>query len=776
MRGVGKNRQKIFASLFLSILVLQGIFGCVTSVYAQNGEVSDTTSAAISGAVTTDGVKQGQGIAWGDTSGIVGGILDSLKDFSLWVLNLVKKAIILIIGSPAAALFVWVVNPANVSGPTGVLNFPAVYTLWQFIRDFFNLFFIFILLFSAFATIFQVDSFNIRNIFKNVLLAALLINFSFPITRFLIDVANVPMYYFINDVIGAGGGQGAVTAMNNLLGFSGMSGAALTNGYIDTFAGIIFAFLFSVSLAVLSVMLIVRLVALTLLLIFSPIGFASALVPGLSKYGQEWWSKFWSYALFGPAAALMLVVSLKFLEATQAANVWRSVNEVSTNASVSGEGSTLITNVIFSTIPVILLWATIGLANKFSVAGAATVVGMGYGATHWTRKKIQGAAIGTARFAGRKVEKRLASNKYTRFLSPTAVTTAWKQRAEEQKHKDERPIKEAASAMQDTINRRMSTVIRNPLKWGTGKAIDHTDHNFAEVTRQSGEQRKEMESVSTDGAYIIQELKAALSNKDASKVDAALQILAKNNDLNDMLVTIGSNEKYGLEKDGVTGEVLVSSANALKLIPQLLAESGEKNADILAKKVMNISETATSSGNFAFGGMSKFDESMNNGHGGFRIAGISEQAEWAAAKVKNLESQKRQTTIHPDSLFTRTENGGFGDINGEVAQQIIGTFTQGDVSQANRSRDDMKTAIYNAYTKSQAGEKGYEKFKGAYDSNPIFKEYVHAIRVMKEAKPPKEKTPEEKKAETVAQPGETVTPGGIILNPPSVGSGTRKNT
>ncbi len=431
MRGVGKNRQKIFASLFLSILVLQGIFGCVTSVYAQNGEVSDTTSAAISGAVTTDGVKQGQGIAWGDTSGIVGGILDSLKDFSLWVLNLVKKAIILIIGSPAAALFVWVVNPANVSGPTGVLNFPAVYTLWQFIRDFFNLFFIFILLFSAFATIFQVDSFNIRNIFKNVLLAALLINFSFPITRFLIDVANVPMYYFINDVIGAGGGQGAVTAMNNLLGFSGMSGAALTNGYIDTFAGIIFAFLFSVSLAVLSVMLIVRLVALTLLLIFSPIGFASALVPGLSKYGQEWWSKFWSYALFGPAAALMLVVSLKFLEATQAANVWRSVNEVSTNASVSGEGSTLITNVIFSTIPVILLWATIGLANKFSVAGAATVVGMGYGAAHWTRKKVQNGAMWATKKAvlnpvtrgvGQGVAQRFNDNKFVKWAkAPSEV-------------------------------------------------------------------------------------------------------------------------------------------------------------------------------------------------------------------------------------------------------------------------------------------------------------------------------------------------------------------
>ncbi|MGB4833753.1 MAG: hypothetical protein WBP40_01830, partial [Candidatus Moraniibacteriota bacterium] len=363
MRGVKKNTQKIFASLFLSVLVFQGVLGCAASVHAQETIQTPVQSAVQGGAATASGATAQGAPANTTTTGPSCGLSDvfgCLKMFSLWVLQQIRSAIILIIASPAAALFVWVVNPANVSGPNGILNFPAVYTLWQFIRDFFNLFFIFILLFSAFATIFQVDSFNIRNIFKNILLTALLINFSFPITRFLIDVANVPMYYFINDVIGAGGGQGAVIAMNNLLGFSGTAAAALTTEYIPTFAAIIFAFLFGISLAVLSVMLIVRLIALTLLLVFSPIGFAGSLLPGFNKYGQEWWSKFWSYAFFGPAAALMLVVSLKFLEATQTANVWRSVDQVSTNASVSASGSTLITNVIFYTIPIILIWATIG--------------------------------------------------------------------------------------------------------------------------------------------------------------------------------------------------------------------------------------------------------------------------------------------------------------------------------------------------------------------------------------------------------------------------------
>ncbi len=411
MRGVKKNTKKIIASLFVSVLVFQGFFGFVQLVRAQgidrqteSGNIinhqiqANTNTASSTTPTTTSGEVQTSTCDWYDVGCY-------MKQVFIWLLLQIRNFIYLVIASPAAAAFVWAVNPENVSGPQGVLNLPAVYELWQFIRDFFNLFFILILLFSAFATIFQVDSFNIRNIFKNVLLVALLINFSFPITRFLIDAANVPMYYFINDVIGNGTGEGGMIAMNNMLASSGISaGTMQTTGENDNVVpvlmSIVFAFLFGISLAVLSVLMIIRLVALTILLIFSPIGFAGALLPGFSQYGQEWWSKFWNYALFGPAAALMLVVALKFLQASE--SLFHSMQMVGTDITPGTGEATVVSQAIFFTIPIILIWTSIGMANKFSIAGAAAVVGMGM----WAPRKIQEyskkAMVNTAKFTGRK--------------------------------------------------------------------------------------------------------------------------------------------------------------------------------------------------------------------------------------------------------------------------------------------------------------------------------------------------------------------------------------
>ncbi|MFZ1626543.1 MAG: hypothetical protein WAT81_01920 [Candidatus Moraniibacteriota bacterium] len=387
-----KKTQKFITGLFFSALLFQGLFQFAGDALADNPSMGPYDAPVA--AQQTQATQATNKPAEASSSGLFGWMLDAIVSAFIWLLLQIRNIIYYLIVSPAAGAFVWVVDPTNISGPQGVLNLPAVYTLWQFIRDFFNLFFILILLFSAFATIFQVDSFNIRNIFKNILLVALLINFSFPITRFLIDAANVPMYYFINDVLGASTGNGGQTAMNNLLGDSGISAGALASiGDDDSITlvvtSIVFAFLFGISLAVLSIMMIVRLIALTLLLIFSPIGYAGSLLPGMNRYGQEWWSKFWSYALFGPAAALMLVVALKFLEAVSSGGVWQSMNAVTTNMTPDPVGAVGMAQVILFAFPIILIWTTIGMANKFSIAGAATITGMGYGAAHWTRKKMQ---------------------------------------------------------------------------------------------------------------------------------------------------------------------------------------------------------------------------------------------------------------------------------------------------------------------------------------------------------------------------------------------------
>lgn len=671
----------------------------------------------------------------------------------------------------AAGLFIWVVDPASISGPTGILNKAEVYNLWKFIRDFFNLFFILILLLSAFATIFQVENFSIRRIFLNILFAALIINFSFPITRLLIDLTNVPMYYFLNAINLPGGGvaeaQGGKAFADQFLGSSGMGGIALqkSGSLGQALFGFVFMFLFTISLLVLGVLMLIRLIALTLLLIFSPIGFAASLLPGMSDLGHKWWGKFWQYAFFGPAAALVLLVAIRFQNEVGFDGTYASIRKNINNITGSSDESTSLSMLVFYLIPIILIWTAIGMANAFSIAGASKVTGWGETAAKWvgrkTGKVAWGATKGVGKFAGRKIEKKMAETKGLRWLSPTVLKTAWKARSEEQKHKDEAPVKEAAAQVQDKLNSGISKVFRNPMKWGTKVGVNHTDHKFAETTRQASEHKKEMSEVSTDSAYIIQELKTALDNKDKSKVDAALQILAKNNDMNDMILAMSQDDRYKgikFERDKETNKVVVSSANMMKLLPEILKDSGEQDAEILAKKVMNISEQATGAGNFAFGGMTKFDPDLHGGHGGFRLARqkgekyidedgneqvqqVGEQALWAASKVKNLETQERQRKIHPDSVFTRTEDG-FGDINGDVGLEVLKTFTNGDVEENKRSRDDLKAAMYNVAKhkddvigKDARGQDIYKypEFRELYKNNGIIRAYADKIVKMKES-------------------------------------------
>jgi len=202
-------------------------------------------------------------------------------------------------------------------------------------------------------------------------------------------------------------------------------------------------------------------------------------------------------------------------------------------------------------------------------------------------------------------------------------------------------------------------------------------------------------------------------------------------------------------KKGADGGVEVSSENMRFLLKQILLDAGAKDDEMLVKQMMSISETATASGNYAFGGMTTFDGTLNHGHGGFRItkkAGEKvnyfdkdgkiqekilerdEQADWAAGKIKNLESQERQRKIHPDSLFTRTVNG-FGDLNGAVAEEIIKTFTSADVSQVDRSRDDLKQAIHEAYSKGDPNSQFMKTYNDT--KNDIFKQYVDSVVKMK---------------------------------------------
>jgi hypothetical protein len=277
----------------------------------------------------------------------------------------------------AATLFAWAIEPANMSGPNGLLNKQAVKDVWIMVRDLLNMTFILVLLFAAFCTIFQVDSWNLKKVWLNILINALLVNFSYPIARFFIDVSNVAFYYFVNHLFSS---TGTVTG-SGIFAMFGTSSSIGTLLSPDAFTGnaiayqvamIVVTFIMGMTLLIVAALFIVRLVALTMIVMFSPIGFVGYIFPDTRKYANNWWTSLFSYSFFAPIMIFIMAVALRVAEALKAENFQSLMSNASANTPANQ--TTWIANAAFFVIPIIILWMGMGIAKSMGIAGADTVV------------------------------------------------------------------------------------------------------------------------------------------------------------------------------------------------------------------------------------------------------------------------------------------------------------------------------------------------------------------------------------------------------------------
>ena len=304
----------------------------------------------------------------------------------------------------AGALFAWVVQPDTMSGPTGLFNKPVVRDIWVMVRDFLNLFFILMLLFSAFSTIFQVGRYHIGKVWLNVLLNALLVNFSFPIARLVIDLANVIMYYFLNNLFTGVASASGAKIFANIADFTAIAGILKPEEYATAdwtylIAAIIFVFILALTLLVLAALFVVRLSMLTALIMFSPIGFVGRIFPGNEKYAKQWWEKLLNYAFFGPIMTFGIAVSLKIMETLKNENMSQVVMQGKNNA-IPGLG-VWIGQAAFFAIPITILWMTMGAAKGFGIAGASAVIGRAEKFANWAKGLPMRGIKGTGKFAYR---------------------------------------------------------------------------------------------------------------------------------------------------------------------------------------------------------------------------------------------------------------------------------------------------------------------------------------------------------------------------------------
>lgn len=367
-----------------------------------------------------------------DTAGVI-------ADYTI---NPLLKVILRLMGwliSIAATIFAWIIDPKNMDI---VINNSAVYNAWATVRDVLNVAFILVLLFSAFSTVFQVDKYSYKKILLTLVIMALLVNFSYPIARFIIDASNMLMYYFINS-FNIGGG----TWFTQIADKSALSGI-LSPSKADTtslIASIIFSFLFAITLLVIAGLFVIRTVALAILVIFSSLAFTGSIVPFLSDQASKWWSNLFKYAFFGPVMVFMLYVSLKMMEYIEKAGM----NSMKTIAGQQSVDPSIIASLSFFAIPIIILWAGIIFAQSMGLAGASAVIGAGTKAAKWAGKTFSGYNWGNQQFKDYKKERAA--------------------RKEEARWKPGRNIGRRVNAIQDTLipteaagrRRRNATEARN---------------------------------------------------------------------------------------------------------------------------------------------------------------------------------------------------------------------------------------------------------------------------------------------------------------------------
>lgn len=276
-----------------------------------------------------------------------------------YILPLMGKLI-----SLAVKFFTWAIEPTSTRN---ILSSTSLYLAWKNVRDFLNIAFILFLLFSAFCTIFQISKFSYKSTLLNLILMALLVNFSYPISRFIIDVSNVMMYTLLSGLF-EGNSIDTLIKIAQETRVKEITTAA--NGNKDTVELIfiiIFLFIFAVTILIMAVLFVIRTIFLSILIIFSPVAFTGSIIPGLREQASKWWSQLFNQSFFGPAMVFMLYIAVTLMGGISA-EMQSKITETN-----------FISDLCIFMPPIIILWVGMITAKQMGAVGANSVVGFAEG-------------------------------------------------------------------------------------------------------------------------------------------------------------------------------------------------------------------------------------------------------------------------------------------------------------------------------------------------------------------------------------------------------------
>lgn len=280
----------------------------------------------------------------------------------------------------------------------------AVNIGWSIVRDVVNLFFIFILLYIAIGAILRLAGHDAKKLLINLILAALLINFSLVITKVIIDASNILALEFYAKIGGEGRGV-TETLMNGLQltsiydskiletssKISNPEEAALANIILGTLGGSVLILVTAFVFLAATFLFIARTIVLLFLMILSPLAFGAMILPNTKQYADRWWKELTCQCLLAPAFMFMIYLVVMIISRGDFNSAFSGLELKATGnfaaAFTSGVEGAL--GVILNFVLLIgLMVGSLIVSKNLACAGGAQAMA----AANWTKGKVQGYA------------------------------------------------------------------------------------------------------------------------------------------------------------------------------------------------------------------------------------------------------------------------------------------------------------------------------------------------------------------------------------------------
>ena len=196
-------------------------------------------------------------------------------------------------------------------------DLPGVVIGWTAMRDLANMFFIVVLLVMAFSTILKFQAYGYRQLLRNLIIMAILVNFSKFIVGFVIDFFQVIMLTFVSafkDV--AACNITVALGLDKLVSFAtnqGDAGVSSTGAFGQIILGYLLASIMVVWTVIVIlafiVTLVMRIVMLWILVVLAPLAFVANTFPNTKNQFQSWMGSLTKEVIIGPLLAFFLWLS-----------------------------------------------------------------------------------------------------------------------------------------------------------------------------------------------------------------------------------------------------------------------------------------------------------------------------------------------------------------------------------------------------------------------------------------------------------------------------------